>query len=1025
MIESRTQQERSFSPRGRSGRPPASQRWRYQPGLEPLEDRSLPSAATIGPPTQFGSEAAFRHDLIERGVRLHSGMFGRELEYAYDRIYYGLGAPVLLAAASTSQSPSFSQTHTQVQGVDEGDSVKTDGRYLYVLSHGKLVILDAWPATNLKSLSETVIRGTPRVEYLNGDRLTVISEDYQRDETAGVLSKPSWISGGQPLVQVTVFDVSNRAAPTVVEQTALDGYYDNSRAIGNTVYVALHSFLNAPPPQYTATGHGYVYETEAAYRARVEAMPLDTILPSYTTYVGPADDTPHGPGLVTAAADIYRPTNPDDIALMSLVSFNVADAEAGPTDSLTLLTPSTGILYAGLDKFYLLSTPWAWGHEVTSIHQLSLQAGDIVLSATGQVQGRVLNQFSVGENGDYLYIATTSGWGPDASCNVYVLAATDPSLDIVGRIEGLAPRETIFSVRFVGDTGFVCTFERIDPLFAIDLSDPTHPLVAGQLEVTGFSRYLQAIDETHLIGIGREADPATGRILSIAISLYDVSDPNHPTLVSRYLVMASEWSHSLAESDFHAITYYPAFHILTIPVTQSMVSTAGGWREQTDLLVFHVDGASGTLELKGTVSDMSAIERGVFIGDVLYSVSKTSVQAHSLNDLDTLISHVPLPVPPNPDGTIPGSESPPVVDLPVQVIRVVPPENPPSSFGLAAAGDTFTFAISTTDLQVYMARVSADGRTTEGWGLVAPGQFLSIAVGTYGAGTSAGEAPIVFGVGTDHQIYGARFNANGTLSQGWVVVAPGLFDAVAVSMVDFSKPIVFGLGTQEAGQKQVFYATYSDSGALVSGWNLLAPGAFDFLVAGSASQGLGGEAHVFGVGTNHQVYGARFLPGSGARVGWYEVGPGDFSSLAVATSFSGKVALFGLGLDGRVYGAEPSAGLLKGWFPVADNAPVTFTQIAAAESADGTMSAFGLGRDGHVYQARLAGSNPSPWTRLSSELFRFLAASSDGGTAKLFALALADGEVEAVALDASGTPTSDFLATAPGSFFHVALPPRL
>src|SRR5439155_10222839 len=151
---------------------------------------------------------------------------------SYGRIY-ALEAPLMatVSAASQSAGPSFSQTHTQVQGVDEGDSVKTDGRYLYVLSHGKLVILDAWPATDLKSLSDTIITGTPRVEYLNGDRLTVISEDYRKDETASAATYPYWSSAWRPLVEITVFDVSNRAAPSVVEQTALDGYYSNSRAI--------------------------------------------------------------------------------------------------------------------------------------------------------------------------------------------------------------------------------------------------------------------------------------------------------------------------------------------------------------------------------------------------------------------------------------------------------------------------------------------------------------------------------------------------------------------------------------------------------------------------------------------------------------------------------------------------------------------------------------------------------------------------------------------------------------------------
>ena len=118
-------------------------------------------------------------------------------------------------AATTLSAAGFTQTNIQVQGVDEGDSVETNGQYLYLLSGDTMLILDASPSTGLKTLSETSIDCTPIAEYLSGSRLTVISNLQQA------------------AVEVTVFDVSDPRAPLIVQQTTLDGSYDSSRAIGD------------------------------------------------------------------------------------------------------------------------------------------------------------------------------------------------------------------------------------------------------------------------------------------------------------------------------------------------------------------------------------------------------------------------------------------------------------------------------------------------------------------------------------------------------------------------------------------------------------------------------------------------------------------------------------------------------------------------------------------------------------------------------------------------------------------------
>ncbi len=417
----------------------------FQPQLELLEDRRLLSVGVLGPtfgqnvtrlqvdgallPATFGASAAYREYLINQAVQQYSGLFGQDyLEYPHFYVPF-VGTNVTLAAgsavtfddASSTSSPGFSTTNTQVAGVDEGDTVKTDGHYLYLLSNGQLVILNAWPATNLAIVSQTALSGTPQVEYLDGSRLTVISQDYLAHEQPGAWYWDYWT---RPVVDVTVYDVSNPTAPTVVRQTALDGYYNNSRAIGDTVYVALNNYLTSlPAPLYTIQGDTIVYETEAQYSARMETLPLDSLLPHYTTTWTDVNGTQATTGLLSAPEDIYQPAVPGDNNLLSLVSFDVASDNPGPARTVSLITNSEAILYAAPDHFYLIANRWDFAADWTFIDQLSLQGGDITLTATGQVPGTILNQFSVGEEGAYFDIATTTGWEHGTSNNVFVLEA--------------------------------------------------------------------------------------------------------------------------------------------------------------------------------------------------------------------------------------------------------------------------------------------------------------------------------------------------------------------------------------------------------------------------------------------------------------------------------------------------------------------------------------------------------------------------------------------------------------------------
>ncbi|RLI75606.1 hypothetical protein DRP05_14465 [Archaeoglobales archaeon] len=224
--------------------------------------------------------------------------------------------------------------------------------------------------------------------------------------------------------------------------------------------------------------------------------------------------------------------------------------------------------------------------ERTGIVKVSL---DLDVTANGKVPGRVLNQFSLDEYKGYLRIATTVGMA-DTTNDLYVL---DGKLNIIGSLKDYGKGERIYAVRFVMDKAYVVTFKQTDPLFVMDLSDPKNPEMRGELEIPGYSSYLHPIDENTIIGIGKE-----GR--SVKISLFDVSNPEKPIEIDKYL-LDEYWSDIL--STHHAFLIDKKHEIFFLPASK------GGY-----VFSYKDDG----LRLVKAVS-VSAL-RAIYLDDYLYII---------------------------------------------------------------------------------------------------------------------------------------------------------------------------------------------------------------------------------------------------------------------------------------------------------------------------------------------------------------------------------------------------------------------
>lgn len=578
-----------------------------------------------------------------------------------------------------ADSGDFSGTNNQVDGVDEGDRVKTDGRHLFTLAGDGVDIVAAWPATELGVVSHIATEGTEQSLFLHGTRLTVISQESAWSPAGGgrFSSLVRWYGNWQSRVNVTVIDVSDVTQPAVLEKTSLDGWLVDARAIDGRVMLVTQDTLDIPAPEVIAIpmevqvpvdpvpapavgdplptvmpgpfeitgGTRYVYEDAAAYRARLEKAWAGTALPRYSTTV--ADQTTGGE--LVQAGHAYVPVDPADGGLLSVTSFDITDDTAG-LDATTAVAGVSGSVYASTSNLYVSAGHVGnWWDDTdagttTNIYQFDLGRAEAPLVAMGAVPGLTLNQFSLDETDGLLRVATTSNFGDNASSGVYVLAAAAGNLQTVGSLGGLARGERIYSVRFVGDVGYVSTFRQVDPLFVIDLANPARPRVVGELKVPGFSSYLQPLDDTHLLGVGRDVDPDTGRVRGLQLSIFDVGDPARPRRTATYTFEGDGWqSWSAALWDHHALSWFPKEGILALPVQQG-----DWWSGSTGLVVFKVDteGASGFTKL-GEIVHESPVERSVRIGSFIYSISAGEVQVHRLTDPAAVVAKTKLadPVP--------------------------------------------------------------------------------------------------------------------------------------------------------------------------------------------------------------------------------------------------------------------------------------------------------------------------------------------------------------------------------------------
>jgi uncharacterized secreted protein with C-terminal beta-propeller domain len=647
------------------------------------EVKVVVDGASAGQFPTFGSMEAYGQFLIDDALVRYEHLFGQPV---WNVFFDGLGGPT---AAPQGGPRDHSETNVQVAGIDEGDIIEFDADYVYVLTDQGLSIVDAWPAEEASVASRVDIEGRPVAEFLSGDRLTIISE-MGGEYLPGPLAGSPLVDGYFPYpyrrtpstTLVTVIDVTNRSAPAVVQTTSMEGRYVDSRAISGFVYVLVSNDEAVAPaprvineePDDPATFFKGVYETREEYLARFTANPGEMIaaaLPNYTAY-GPDGEVART-GLLNEPEGIYRPLVADARTLISVVSFNVKSNEPGLANTSAAYTTGASAIYASLDNFYVFDHDHsAEDGPLTRIMKFDWEpaVGGIDFAATTTVAGSILNQFSADESRGYLRIATTidnrgaGNWSDRDANTLFVLRDDGGVFEFVGSLQNLALDETIRSVRFMGDRAFLTTFQNVDPLFGLDLSDPANPRALGHLTLPGFSSYMHFIDATHLLTVGQNTPTGAGGPTQVA--LFDVSDLTQPRRLDEYTF--ERFSTSEAQIDHHAFGYFAVHGLLAIPTIRTYVERVDldgdGYREtrksvrEDQLSVLSVDVGAGAsaLALAGEVPHATAVRRSGYIDDYLYSMSGDSVKVVRADNPGVVIAEVTVVEPPDPipPGMVPG-----------------------------------------------------------------------------------------------------------------------------------------------------------------------------------------------------------------------------------------------------------------------------------------------------------------------------------------------------------------------------------
>jgi uncharacterized secreted protein with C-terminal beta-propeller domain len=554
------------------------------------------------------------------------------------------------AGGATDESPAtppeHSTTNVQEAGVDEPDIVKTDGNRIVAVAQGRvhLVELDAGKMTRRKTLPDTMVRNV----FLSGERVLVFSGQTVQSSGPGL----RW--AGQQAV-LAMYDISNLSDPQHIATLTIDGDVLDARLVGTQVRVVTASSpdVDAPSPVYAPDG-GISQKSKDELEVAVAKTTVDDWIPTYTLQDGAGSEVSNG--RLVECADLARPETFSGLDTVAVSSFDMGSALQS-RKAVGVIAGGQQI-YATDTSTYVSTTDWSRDGSAakTSLHKfVTVPSGASTYKGSGEVPGTLLNQYAMSEYKGVLRVASTiserRGWVNSRQTTeglVTTLHEQDGALAQLGQVGGLGRQdnESIRAVRFIEQRGYVVTFRQSDPLYVLDLRNAAAPKVAGELKIPGYSGYLHPIGENLLLGVGQSgldlgvSPPTTtpSRVgqIGVQFSLFDISDPASPRRIDTQNYGGGA---AAAEFDPKAFLYWQPRNLIIAPTNLHGDHRGQGVFSGLVLLRANEDG----LRELGRIASTDAygtVNRSLVIGDTVYMLSDTALQANSLvthREIDKLI----------------------------------------------------------------------------------------------------------------------------------------------------------------------------------------------------------------------------------------------------------------------------------------------------------------------------------------------------------------------------------------------------
>ena len=483
-------------------------------------------------------------------------------------------------------SSSHSETNVQVDGVDEGDIIKNDGRYIYYCAAGtneiKIYKPDGDKAEEISSISEYKAKRYEHYAYEQLAQNTIISDFYICGDRL-VLNANSYSTEDYEEFTLTeIYDLSDIENPEKLNEFVQSGYYTTSRLIGTQLYiVSQHSTLykNSKTPED--------YAPKCGVSGEAEPLPIEDI-----KYI---EDSENSTFVVVSGIDVQK---------------------SEKTASTKAVYGTSDDIYCNENNMYLTSYVDYEDME-TEIVKVTLKRDEIRFANVALFEGSVNNQFSMDEFNGNLRVAVTCFDYSDGDNDTNRIYIFNDELDEIGRVSDFAKGESIKSVRFVKNTAYVITYKQIDPLFVIDLSDAKNPEILGEVEITGFSSQLIPVDENTVLGIGYSTKPSEASDLEatdgLKLALFDVSNAAEPKVLDFAEI---DGVYSSAQTDHKAIAIDRENSRYAVDFYSSSNDT-----DSSGVISFEVTPtAISNVKIRSQSGDDSSfMNRCTFFGDYIYS----------------------------------------------------------------------------------------------------------------------------------------------------------------------------------------------------------------------------------------------------------------------------------------------------------------------------------------------------------------------------------------------------------------------